>query len=43
MYKKTKQPDPKVIDESSNDTTAKNLVLRRFGNLLKLKLLSNKI
>ena len=43
MYKKTKQPTPKVIDENSNATTAINLVLIRFGNLSKLKFLSNMI
>ncbi len=35
MYKKTKQPDPKVITEIINAKTAINLVLIRFGNLLK--------
>ena len=43
MYKKNKKPDPKVIDDNSNATTAINLVLIRFGNLSKLKFLSNMI
>jgi len=43
MYKKTKKPAPKVINEISNAKTDINLVFIRFGNLLKIKFLSNMV
>ena len=42
MYRKMQNPDIKVITEVNKATYDINLVLIRFGNLLKFTLLSNK-
>ena len=42
MYRKMQNPDIKVITEVIKATYDINLVLIRFGNLLKFTLLSNK-
>ena len=41
MYRKMQNPDIKVITEVIKATHDINLVLIRFGNLSKIKLLSN--